>query len=62
MKLAKETMNEFFEFSVAITEDLVLDLTDALGKIFVEYINALVASCGKNISISVYLYLYLFTV
>lgn len=45
MKLAKETIHDFFEIPVEITVDLAQDLADALARIFEEY-TALVASCG----------------
>ncbi|XP_031396396.1 protein unc-13 homolog isoform X2 [Punica granatum] len=47
MKLAKETIHDFFEIPVEITEDLVQDLADALEQLFEEYI-AVVASCGSK--------------
>lgn len=47
MKMAKETVDEFFEIPVGITDDLVYDLADGLQKLFREY-TTFVASCGKN--------------
>lgn len=51
MKLAKETIHDFFELPVEITVDLVKNLADTLGQLFEEY-TALVASCGRSISSS----------
>lgn len=54
MKLAKETVDDFFEIPTGITEDLVLDLVDGLEVLFQDYAS-FVASCGKN-----FLFIYLF--
>ncbi len=46
MKTVKETVEEFFEIPIGITEDLIQDLADALGHLFQDYIS-FAASCGK---------------
>lgn len=47
MKLAKITVDEFFEIPVGAREDMVQDLVEGLESIFHEY-TAFVASCGKS--------------
>ncbi|GAB2245483.1 hypothetical protein Droror1_Dr00000976 [Drosera rotundifolia] len=47
MKLAKETVDEFFELPIGISEDLVQDLADGLERIVREY-TTFVASCGTK--------------
>lgn len=47
MKLAKDTIDEFFEVPIGITEDLVHDLAEGLEQLFQEY-TTFVASCGKR--------------
>lgn len=47
MKLAKDTIDEFFEIPIGITEDLVHDLAEGLEQLFQEY-TTFVASCGKR--------------
>lgn len=47
MKLAKDTIDEFFEIPIGITEDLVHDLAEGLEQLFQEY-TTFVASCGKQ--------------
>lgn len=47
MKQAKETVEEFFEIPIGVTEDLVQDLAAGLEHIFQDYIT-FVASCGNN--------------
>ena len=47
MKLAKETVDDFFQIPIGITEDLVQDLADGLEHVFKEY-TSFVASCGKS--------------
>lgn len=46
MMLAKETVNDFFQIPIEITEDLVFDLADGLENQFQDYAT-FVASCGK---------------
>lgn len=46
MKLAKETVEEFFEIPIGVTEELVQDLAAGLEHIFQEYIT-FVSSCGN---------------
>lgn len=46
MNLAKKTVQEFFQFPIEITEDLVQELANGLQKIFKEY-TMFVAACGK---------------
>jgi len=53
MKLAKDTIDEFFEIPIGITEDLVHDIAEGLEQLFQEY-TTFVASCGKqNIQICI---------
>ncbi|XP_065872016.1 protein unc-13 homolog [Euphorbia lathyris] len=47
MKLAKETVEEFFQIPVGVTDDLVYDLAEGLEHLFQEYIN-FVESCGSK--------------
>lgn len=47
MKLAKETVDEFFEVPVGITDDLVSELAEGLEHLFQEYIK-FVEACGKK--------------
>ncbi|GAB2294352.1 hypothetical protein Dimus_028560 [Dionaea muscipula] len=47
MKLAKETVDEFFELPIGISEDLVQDLVDGLERIVRDY-TTFVASCGTK--------------
>ncbi|XP_010934254.2 protein unc-13 homolog [Elaeis guineensis] len=47
MKLAKVTVDEFFEIPVGARDDMVQDLADGLESIFQDYIS-LVASCGSK--------------
>ncbi|CAK9318780.1 unnamed protein product [Citrullus colocynthis] len=47
MKQAKETVEEFFEIPIGVTEDLVQDLAAGLEHIFQDYIT-FVASCGSK--------------
>ncbi|KAB2014752.1 hypothetical protein ES319_D09G249000v1 [Gossypium barbadense] len=47
MALIKETVNDFFEIPIGVTEDLILDLAEGLEKIIEEYI-IFVASCGSK--------------
>ncbi|KAK1591234.1 hypothetical protein Q3G72_004388 [Acer saccharum] len=47
MKLAKETVDDFFEIPIGISDDLVRDLADGLQILFREY-TAFVGSCGEN--------------
>ncbi|PKI35107.1 hypothetical protein CRG98_044496 [Punica granatum] len=47
MKTVKETVEEFFEIPIGITEDLIQDLADALGHLFQDYIS-FAASCARN--------------
>ncbi|XP_010522465.1 PREDICTED: uncharacterized protein LOC104801075 [Tarenaya hassleriana] len=47
MKLAKDTVDEFFEVPIGITEDLVHDLAEGLEQLFQEY-TTFVASCGSK--------------
>ncbi|KAF5465885.1 hypothetical protein F2P56_015850 [Juglans regia] len=47
MMLAKETVNDFFEIPIEITQDLVFDLADGLENQFEEYAT-FVASCGSK--------------
>ncbi|KAM6565619.1 hypothetical protein CsatA_024747 [Cannabis sativa] len=46
-RLAKETVEEFFEIPIGITEDLVQDLADGLENLFQDY-TTFVASCGSK--------------
>lgn len=46
MKWAKETVNNFFEIPIGITDDLILDLAEGLEQLVQEYIT-FVASCGE---------------
>lgn len=46
MKLAKVTVDEFFEIPVGARDDMVQDLADGLDTIFQDYIS-FVASCGN---------------
>ncbi|KAK4781836.1 hypothetical protein SAY86_015938 [Trapa natans] len=47
MKTVKETVEEFFELPIGITEDLIQDLADDLGHLFQDYIS-FAASCGSK--------------
>lgn len=47
MKSANEIVNDFFKIPIGITDDLILDLSEGLEKVFQEYIT-FVASCGEN--------------
>jgi hypothetical protein len=47
MKIAKETLDEFFEIPVGITDDLVCDLAEGLEHLFQEYIK-FVEACGSK--------------
>ncbi|KAE8704748.1 hypothetical protein F3Y22_tig00110443pilonHSYRG00041 [Hibiscus syriacus] len=47
MNLIKQTVNDFLEIPVGITEDLILDLAEGLEQAIQEYI-AFVASCGSK--------------
>ncbi|KAE8668000.1 peptide transporter PTR3-A-like [Hibiscus syriacus] len=47
MNLTKETVNEFFQIPVGITEDLILDLAEGLEQVIQEYVTFL-ASCGSK--------------
>ncbi|CAA7015328.1 unnamed protein product [Microthlaspi erraticum] len=47
MKLANDTIDEFFEIPIGITEDLVHDLAEGLEQLFQEY-TTFVASCGSK--------------
>ncbi|XP_050217002.1 protein unc-13 homolog [Mercurialis annua] len=47
MKLAKESVDEFFEIPVGINDDLVCDLAEGLEHLFQEYIK-LVEACGSK--------------
>jgi len=47
MRLAKVTVDEFFEIPVSAREDMVQNLADGLESIFHEY-TSFVASCGKS--------------
>ncbi|KAL4283260.1 hypothetical protein GQ457_16G030030 [Hibiscus cannabinus] len=47
MNLIKETVNEFFQVPVGITEDLILDLAEGLEQVIQEYVT-FVASCGSK--------------
>ncbi|XVF38510.1 hypothetical protein REPUB_Repub20aG0108200 [Reevesia pubescens] len=47
MRLAKETVNGFFEIPIGITDDLILDLAEGLEQLVQEY-TTFVASCGEN--------------
>ncbi|XP_010473856.1 PREDICTED: uncharacterized protein LOC104753280 [Camelina sativa] len=47
MKLAKDTIDEFFEIPIGITEDLVHDIAEGLEQLFQEY-TTFVASCGSR--------------
>ncbi|OVA11845.1 Protein of unknown function DUF810 [Macleaya cordata] len=47
MRLARETVEDFFEIPIGISEDLVQELADGLELIFQDYIS-FVASCGSK--------------
>ncbi|KAJ8763893.1 hypothetical protein K2173_003675 [Erythroxylum novogranatense] len=47
MKIAKETVEEFFNIPVGIGDDLVYELTEGLENLFNEYTN-FVAACGSK--------------
>ncbi|KAH7573192.1 hypothetical protein ACOSP7_006656 [Xanthoceras sorbifolium] len=47
MKLAKETVDDFFEIPIGISDDLVHDLADGLQLLFREY-TTFVGSCGTR--------------
>ena len=47
MKLAKTTVEQFFQIPIGITEDIVQDLADGLESIFQDYM-MFVAACGKH--------------
>ncbi|XP_048127738.1 protein unc-13 homolog isoform X2 [Rhodamnia argentea] len=47
MRLIKETVDEFFDIPIGITEDLIQDLADGLGHLFQDYIS-FAASCGSK--------------
>ena len=49
MKLAKETVDDFFEIPIGISDDLVQNLAERLEAIFQDY-TTFVASCGKRLS------------
>ncbi|KAE8717665.1 peptide transporter PTR3-A-like [Hibiscus syriacus] len=46
MNLTMETVNEFFQIPVGITEDLILDLAEGLEQVIQEYVTFL-AACGE---------------
>lgn len=46
MKLAKTSVDEFFQIPIGITEELVQDLADGLEGLFQDYM-MFVAACGK---------------
>lgn len=50
MKLAKETVEDFFEIPIGITENIVHDLANGLEHLFKDY-TTFVASCGKIMEI-----------
>lgn len=50
MRHAKDTVDDFFEIPIGITDDLVHDLADGLQQLFREY-TTFVASCGKKQSL-----------
>ncbi|KAK9219294.1 hypothetical protein WN943_007936 [Citrus x changshan-huyou] len=50
MRNAKDTLDDFFEIPIGITDDLVHDLADGLQQLFREY-TTFVASCGKKQSL-----------
>ncbi|KAK9160550.1 hypothetical protein Syun_006891 [Stephania yunnanensis] len=47
VKVAKETVDDFFEIPIGISNDLIHDLADSLEHLFEEY-TSLVASCGSK--------------
>ena len=47
MRLAKETVNNFFGIPIGITDDLILDLAEGLEQLVQEY-TTFVASCGED--------------
>ncbi|XWS39152.1 hypothetical protein CRYUN_Cryun18bG0025600 [Craigia yunnanensis] len=47
MRLAKETVNNFFGIPIGITDDLILDLAESLEQLVQEY-TTFVASCGSK--------------
>ncbi|KAL3724677.1 hypothetical protein ACJRO7_029788 [Eucalyptus globulus] len=47
MRLIKETVDEFFDIPIGITEDLIQDLADGLGHLFQDYIS-FAALCGSK--------------
>lgn len=55
MKVAKETVEEFFEIPIGVTEELVRDLSAGLERIFQDYIT-FVASCGNSFICHYYTY------
>lgn len=55
MRLAKVTVDEFYEIPVSSREDLVMELADGLETLFQDY-TAFVASCG-NVFLFINLYI-----
>lgn len=46
MKIAKQTIDDFFEIPIGLSDDLVQDLADGLERVIREY-SSFVAGCGK---------------
>lgn len=49
MKLAKVTVDEFFEIPVGARDEMVQELADGLGALIQDY-TSFVSSCGMNIT------------
>lgn len=48
MKIVKQTIEDFFEIPIGLSDDLVRDLADGLERVIREY-SSFVAACGKII-------------
>ena len=51
MAIAKQTIDDFFEIPLGLSEDLVQDLADGLERVIREY-SSFVAACGKRYFLS----------
>ena len=47
IKIAKQTIDDFFEIPIGLSDDLVQDLADGLERVIREY-SGFVAACGKT--------------
>ena len=51
MAIARQTIENFFEIPIGLSEDLVQDLADGLERVIREY-SSFVAACGKRYFLS----------